>query len=105
MEEKRIFTEQERHIIDGAYKKLSNDEDITVNEFRLVSEFEKNNALWNADRKAEQARQDKIIQAEIEKNQIEAQASADALKKLSDAMVAQYMKTCNKEVSAYGQKE
>lgn len=105
MEEKRIFTEQERHIIDGAYKKLSNDEDITVNEFRLVLEFEKQQALWDADRKAEQARQDKIMQSEIEKNQIEAQASADALKKLSDAMVAQYMKTCNKEVKAYGQEE
>ena len=98
MKEMRVFTEQERHIIDGAYKKLSNDEDITVNEFRLVLEFEKQQALWDADRKADQERKDKQMQAEIENSRLEAKASADALKSLADTMIENYLATCNKEV-------
>lgn len=94
MHERRNFTEQERHIIDGAYKKLSNNEDISVNEFRLVLEFEKDMALWQDDRIAEQTRLDAKAAADIENSELKAKAAADALKALSDAMVENYLKTC-----------
>lgn len=89
-----IFTEKERHVIDGAYRKMENDEDITADEMRLVTKFEQ----WRTANSEEAAAKTKIMQEEaaarIEESRKTQETARKALEDMAKAAIERYERTC-----------
>ena len=88
------FTETERHMIDGAYHKMENGEDITPDEMRLVIMFEQWKTLNSSAAQAQHEAAQAEAQARIEECRKTQETARNALMEQASAMITHYERTC-----------